>query len=170
MVHNGNLQNYHQLKKILMQKGCQFKSETDTEAIAQLFADRYGESQLLYDTTLDVVQMLRGSYTSILMHGQHPDTLIVIRKGPAIYLGIGDNEICVATLVIALRGKADRVIALPDESFTLIKKDGVEIYNFQGMPLIIHPRKIGMKRSLYDYLEYAACIGRNALSKNIQCD
>lgn len=154
VVHNGIIENFNELKAELMQKGHQFHSDTDTETIVHLIADQYGLFESLREVTVSVVNTLEGAYGCIVMHEEHPDTLIVIRKGSPICIGVGNDEMFVASDFLAFAGKTDKAIFLPDESFALITQDEVQIYDFSGTPLTVTPQTLDIKPSAYEKFEH----------------
>ena len=64
-----------------------------------------------------------------------PDQMVLIRKRSPLCIGIGDNEMFVASDPMAFAGKTKKVIFLPDESFAIVKKDMIELYDFSGKAL-----------------------------------
>ena len=78
VVHNGIIENYLELKNMLIEKGYTFKSETDTEVVAQLFEDLYDGDMV--STTRKLLEKIRGAYALGIMCTDHPDTLVAVRK------------------------------------------------------------------------------------------
>jgi len=64
-----------------------------------------------------------------------PDLMVLVRKRSPLCIGIGDNEMFVASDPVAFAGKTNKILFLPDESFALVKKDMIELYNFSGKAL-----------------------------------
>lgn len=139
IVHNGIIENFHELKTQLEQAGHVFSSQTDTETIAHLF-----ESLLLTHATfkhavIHLVNCLQGAYAFICLMQEHPDLMVAVRKRSPLCIGIGEDEMFVASDLLAFAGSTKKVLFLPDESFALIRKDRIELFDFSGraLPLAI---------------------------------
>lgn len=148
VVHNGIIENHNDLKQQLELEGHVFHSTTDTEVIAHFL-----ESLLLFHTTfksalLSLVKHLQGAYTFACLIQALPDQIIVVRKRSPICIGIGDNEMFIASDLLAFAGKTNKVLFLPDESFAIIKKDFIELFDFNGNPLKIEIKDIDTDWSL----------------------
>lgn len=144
VVHNGIIENHHELRKQLQEAGHAFHSQTDTECIAHLFEALLASHQTFKAATVDLVNHLEGAYAIIAILQEHPDVLVVIRRRSPLCIGIGDDEMFVASDVLAFTGKTKKVLFLPDESFALIKKDMIELYDFHGkvLPLAVQTMAI----------------------------
>ncbi len=130
VVHNGIIENYIELRKELEGKGYQFKSETDTEVIAHLFEDLYNEN--LLKTAFEVVKKLKGAYAVGVISTLEPDKILAIKKGSPLIIGLGKGENLIASDIPAVLEYTKDIIALDDGEIAVIKKDDVEIYNFEG--------------------------------------
>lgn len=130
VVHNGIIENYAHIKQRLKSSHV-IRSETDTEVIAHLFEDTLQKNSLK-QATQEVVNLLEGAYAFTMISELFPDAMVAVRKGSPLCIGIGADEMFVASDVLAFAGRTDRVIYMPDETFALIHKDGVSIYDFQG--------------------------------------
>lgn len=137
VVHNGIIENYLELKQQMLNQGHLFLSETDTEVISHLFESLLQKNDF---SSLDVsvlVQQLQGAYAFIVMSQTFPDVLIVVRKKSPLCIGIGDNEMFIASDVIAFADKTNKVLFLPDESFALVFRDRHQLYDFQGNRIMV---------------------------------
>jgi glucosamine--fructose-6-phosphate aminotransferase (isomerizing) len=85
VVHNGIIENYAELKAILLKKGVHFQSETDTEVIAHLLEQEMKTAQHPHDAINAVVPLLKGAYALVIMHRLHKDRLFAVRKGCLLY-------------------------------------------------------------------------------------
>lgn len=100
VVHNGIIENYLELKNMLIKKGYTFKSETDTEVVAQLFEDLYDGDMV--STTRKLLEKIRGAYALGIMCTDHPDTLVAVRKDCPLLIGLGKGENYIASDIPAL--------------------------------------------------------------------
>src|SRR6202035_4768855 len=90
VVHNGIVENYLDLKKQLMAKGHQFKSQTDTEVLAHLIEDvNHGD---ILKAVQDALKQVQGSYGIGVLSADEPDRFIAARKDSPLVLGLGDKE------------------------------------------------------------------------------
>ncbi len=112
LVHNGIIENYQPLKKRLIAAGHKFLSETDTEVLAHLIEAAYqGNLEAAVQKALTQVQ---GTYGIAVIHTEHPNQIIVARRGSPIVLGIGKTESLAASDVSALAQHTDQVVYLED--------------------------------------------------------
>ncbi len=135
IVHNGIIENHHALKSQLIQSGHTFHSETDTEIVAHLFESLLICHKTFKAAVIDLLSKLDGAYAFICILQDHPDQMLLVRKRSPLCIGIGDDEMFVASDALAFAGKTNKVLFLQDESFAIIKKDMIELYDFDGKPL-----------------------------------
>lgn len=132
VAHNGIIENYHELKEQLNLQGHTFISQTDTEVVAHLFESLLIQWGSLKEAILSLVQQLKGAYALVFIMQDYPDHMIVVRKGSPLCLGIGTHEMFVASDPMAFAEDTNKVIFLPDESFVILKKDDIKLYDFSG--------------------------------------
>lgn len=122
IVHNGIIENYQQLKDKLSAKGHKFKSETDSEVIAHLIEEVFDGD--LTKAVKQVLPMLKGTYGLIAMHVDCPDVLVGARNGSPLILGIGNNEMFLASDVNAMVAYTKQVVYLNDKEIVTVIPDG----------------------------------------------
>ena len=135
IVHNGIIENHHELRKRFIQSGHIFHSQTDTEVVAHLLESLLVAHQTFKFALLDLVSQIEGAYALVILLQDFPDQMVLVRKRSPLCIGVGDNEMFVASDPMAFAGKTKKVIYLPDESFAIVKKDQIELYNFDGKAL-----------------------------------
>jgi glucosamine--fructose-6-phosphate aminotransferase (isomerizing) len=119
LVHNGIIENYQVLKKRLLASGHCFNSETDTETLVHLIESFYqGNLETAVQKALLNVQ---GTYGIAVMHTDHPQQIIMARRGSPIVLGVGKNESLAASDVSALAQHTDQVVFLEDNEIACIE-------------------------------------------------
>ncbi|HLE76291.1 MAG TPA: glutamine--fructose-6-phosphate transaminase (isomerizing) [Candidatus Babeliales bacterium] len=150
VVHNGIIENHHVLKHELEAAGHTFHSETDTEIIAHLFEDSLSTYNELHGALVDLVGRLQGAYAFISLVQNYPDTIILVRKRSPLCIGIGQGEMFVASDMLAFAGKCRNVVFMPDESFALVRKSGVELYRFDGTPLPLLVQEVDVTWDMYE--------------------
>jgi len=148
LVHNGIIENHFTLRDELLKKNCKFVSATDTEVIAHQLHIILREKNDLKDAVLGLVKKLKGAYGIVGVVEKFSDTLVAIRKGSPLCLGVGQGEMFVASDVLAFNRFADKVIYLPNKSFALVKKDGVKIYDFNGEEIEVQALPIEVKNTV----------------------
>jgi glucosamine--fructose-6-phosphate aminotransferase (isomerizing) len=125
IVHNGIIDNYTALKHELVEKGFEFKSETDSEVIAHLvefYLDAFpaeGPEEAVRRTLARLV----GTYGIIVLFTDHPDLLIGAKNGSPLVVGQGDGEIFLASDPAAFIGSTRNAAFLEDREMVIIRKN-----------------------------------------------
>ncbi len=128
VVHNGIIENCCELKKEL--DGVTFKSETDTEVIAQLLEKEYSGD--LKGTVGAVMKKLRGSYALGIMCRDYPDTVICAKKSSPLFIGASPESMYLASDISAIADKSMRVFRLNDSEIGIIRKDSLKVFDLDG--------------------------------------
>ncbi len=131
VVHNGVVENDIALREELEASGVKFRSETDTEVFAHLFGKAFSGDPVAAARTL--FDRCQGRYALALMHRALPGTLVAIRRGSPLLVGLGRGETLLASDVRAVAGRADRVIELHEDEIAILSKEGVKIYGADGV-------------------------------------
>jgi glucosamine--fructose-6-phosphate aminotransferase (isomerizing) len=125
LVHNGIIENYNSLRKMLEEKGHTFRTETDTETIAHLIEEIYKQSDGSFeDAFRAALQEIDGTYGLALVTAHDPDKLYVARMGSPLVLGIGEGEYFVASDASAIIAHTRNVMYLEDGEIAIISRDG----------------------------------------------
>lgn len=127
IVHNGIIENYFTLKTLLIDNGYTFKSETDTEVVANLL-DYYYTGNIL-DTLIKVMGEITGSYAFGIICSENPDEILAVRKHSPLVVGIGKDENFIASDIPAILEYTKNYYLLDDEEIAVIKKDSITIYD-----------------------------------------
>ncbi|MCA9769833.1 glutamine--fructose-6-phosphate transaminase (isomerizing) [Candidatus Dependentiae bacterium] len=135
LVHNGIVENHHELRKQLKNTGHTFHSETDTETVAHLFETLLKIHETFKGAIVDLVNQLDGAYALVVLMQEHPDMMLLIRKRSPLCIGLGNDEMFIASDQLAFAGKTKKVLFLPDQSFALVKYNTIDLYDFKGKPL-----------------------------------
>lgn len=133
VVHNGIIENYMELKKMLLEEGYTFTSETDTEVLP-LLLDLYSrEESDFFKTIQKVLKTLRGSYALGILNSKYPETIFCARKDSPLIIGKGKDENFIASDVPALLKYTKEVYFLDNEELGIITKNDVQIFTLDGI-------------------------------------
>ncbi|MGV8168724.1 MAG: glutamine--fructose-6-phosphate transaminase (isomerizing) [Candidatus Nanoarchaeia archaeon] len=130
VIHNGIIENYSSLKKILQNEGHVFHSETDSEVLAHLIEKFYEEN--LKEAVKKTLNIIEGTFGIAVIH-KDQDEIIVARKGSPLVLGIGDGFMLAASDATALLEHTRKVVYLQDEELAVLKKDSYEVEDLNGI-------------------------------------
>jgi glucosamine--fructose-6-phosphate aminotransferase (isomerizing) len=132
VVHNGIIENYLQLKERLRKSDHRFVTETDTEIIAHLIEEHLKQHVTFEQAVRAAVSELRGIFALSIIHADEPDTIIAVRQGPPVVIGLGDREFFVASDIPPILHHTRDVFFLGDGELAVITKDAVRVTDFEG--------------------------------------
>lgn len=135
VVHNGIIENHDELRHYLQELGYEFTSETDSEVAAHLIHHHYQTCGCLLSAVQATAAQMDGAFSLGIIHLQHPEELIAIRKGSPLVVGLGANEQFIASDSLALRSFAQSVIYLEEGDSARLGVNGVEIFNASNEPV-----------------------------------
>ncbi len=131
LVHNGIIENYHELKEQLEKKGHKFSSETDTEVVAHLI-EELGKKNDFRSSVLEALKLIKGTYGLAIINKKEPNKIIAARCGSPLVLGLGKDEFILASDVSAIVRHTDRVIFLEDGEIAVVEPDNYGIINIKN--------------------------------------
>src|SRR2546429_299218 len=141
IVHNGIIENYRELRKILAAEGHRFRSQTDTEVIAHLI-ERY-QAHGLAAAVLRAARDLQGAYAVACIAGNAPNTLIALRRGSSpLVVGFGHEEMFVASDIPALLGETREILVLEEDELAVLTPDGITLRTLDGVPIRRRPSSV----------------------------
>ena len=135
VVHNGIIENYAELKKKLLEKGYTFRSETDTEVVAQLLDWYYRDSRDVFEAVTSMLSAVEGTYALGILCTDTPDRLIAARKDAPLLLGYGEGENFIASDVTALLRHTRNVVYMDDGELAVVSAVGIRIYDERRRPV-----------------------------------
>ena len=124
LVHNGIIENYGTLKKMLSEKGHTFRTDTDTETIAHLIEEFYQNGTPFEEAFRAALNEIDGTYGIVLISKNEPDKVYCARKGSPLVVGIGKDEYYVASDASAIIAHTRNVFYLEDGEIAVISRDG----------------------------------------------
>ena len=130
IVHNGIIENFEELKKQLEEEGYNFKSETDSEIIANLLQKHYEKTDDIKETILRTVSEIKGHYAFVAMfeNGQ----LAAARFHEPLIIGVGQDDFFLSSDVLGFIEFTDDAIYLENGNFVILDKNKFQILDFQG--------------------------------------
>ena len=130
IVHNGIVENFEELKKQLESEGYSFKSETDSEVIANLLQKNYELTGDVKETIMKTVVEIKGHYAFVAMfeNGQ----LAAARFHEPLIIGVGKNNIFLSSDVLGFVEYTDNAIYMKSRNFVILDKEEFQIFDFNG--------------------------------------
>jgi glutamine---fructose-6-phosphate transaminase (isomerizing) len=130
IVHNGIIENFEELKKQLEDEGYDFKSETDSEIIANLLQKHYEKTKDVKETILKTVSEIKGHYAFVAMfeNGQ----LAAARFHEPLIVGVGQDDFFLSSDVLGFIEYTDDAIYLENGNFVILEENKFQILDFQG--------------------------------------
>ena len=130
LVHNGIIENYHEIKSDLQSKGITFYSDTDTEVLAKLIGTLYQGS--LQESVVSALKQVRGTYGIAVMYDQDPNQIIVARMGSPIVIGVAEDGNYISSDPSALLAYTKEVIYLEDGEVAVVTGNTCEVATTEG--------------------------------------
>ncbi len=149
IVHNGVIENYSTLKKMLVEKGCTFRTETDTEVLAMLIGSHFDALGAMTENRLEVavieaLKEVTGTYGLVAIHEDEADVMVGARRGSPLVLGIGTHEHFLASDVSAIVAHTQTVAHLRDFDVVTIDRSGYRLKS-------LTQNKLGLEISQVEY-------------------
>ena len=142
VVHNGIIENHHELRKQLKLAGARFVTETDTEVIAHLVSQELKTGCKPVDAVRAALPRFEGAFALAFLFEGYENLIIGARKGSPLAVGYGQGEMYLGSDAIALAPLTDMISYLEDGDVTVITRDGIDFLNADGESLRRSPAKI----------------------------
>jgi glucosamine--fructose-6-phosphate aminotransferase (isomerizing) len=133
VIHNGIIENDRALRTYLEQQGVKFRSETDTEVLAQLIAHFYSGD--LERAVRQALHEVTGTYGIAVVCAEEPDVIIAARKGSPLIIGVGQDEHLLASDAAAILAHTRQVIYLGDGEMAKITPDNLRLTTLDAAPV-----------------------------------
>ena len=129
VVHNGIIENYHELRKLLEDKGYTFFSDTDTEVIPNLISYYYKKEKDFLKSVKKACDDLKGSFALEILCKDYPDNMIVVRQDSPLVIGKGLNENYISSDIPAILSFTKDFYFLNDREFAVLSRKNIEFYD-----------------------------------------
>ena len=130
IVHNGIIENAAELRARLEAQGVVFQSQTDSEVLAHLIAAMPADT--LEDRVRAALRLVTGTYGLAVLDAESPKSIVVARNGSPVILGLGDDEMFVASDAAALASHTRSIVHLDDGELAVLRADGYEASTLAG--------------------------------------
>lgn len=145
VIHNGIIENYSPLKDKLLKQGYQFKSETDTEVLANLIEYIYLSDKMTAELAVRLaLSKVVGAYGLVVMCKDEPDKLIAARKGSPLVIGIGKGEYFLASDATPIVEYTKSVIYMNDGDVAVIMKNELQLKTINDEALIPNIQELSL--------------------------
>ncbi|MBT4970420.1 MAG: isomerizing glutamine--fructose-6-phosphate transaminase, partial [Bacteroidetes bacterium] len=147
VVHNGIIENYAKLKTDLVKHSYTFKSDTDTEVLANLIDFFYHQdeginSEMAVQLALSKVV---GAYGIAVLCKNEKNKIVVARKGSPLVVGLGDGEYFIASDAAPIAEYTGQVVYLNDEDIAILQRDGFTLKNVSNNPVSLKISSIDLE-------------------------
>lgn len=129
VVHNGIIENYHELRKFLEDNGYTFLSDTDTEVIPNLINLYYKKEKDFLKAVKLACDDLKGSFALEILCKYYPDNMIVVRQDSPLVIGRGLDENYISSDIPAILSFTKDFYFLNDREFAVLSRDNIDFYD-----------------------------------------
>ncbi len=154
VAHNGIVENFGELRKMLESRGYIFESETDSETIAQLITynmDLGFEPELALRQALVEIE---GSFAVVVLFNELNNQLFASRKGSPMVIGKSEDGYYVSSDINALNSSVCSVTHLKDGDIARLTQDTVDVFDFEGQTLLRLSEKLQQEKRNNDKREH----------------
>ena len=128
LVHNGIIENHAALRQFLQSQGVTVKSETDTEVLVAYIGHLYQEDGISFpDAVRQALTKVVGAYGIVVMCADDPDMLVAARLGSPLVLGVGEDEMLIASDATPIVEYTRNVVYLSDGEMALVNRSGYKV-------------------------------------------
>jgi len=135
VVHNGISEQYLEWKQQLIKRGTHFSSETDSEIVAHLVAEKVARGVDFLVAVQRTLREIHGSYALLFLNRRDPTRMIVAKNSTPIVIGAGDGEMFIASDIPALLDYTRKVAFLEDGEIGEVTVAGFRLFDGKGNPV-----------------------------------
>ena len=129
LVHNGIIENYLELKNILLKKGHKFKSETDTEVIAHLLEEELRLEKDFFKAFQKTTRKLKGAFALVALNAKFPGVMAAAKRQSPLVAGVSKKGFFLASDIPAFLKHTNKAIFFEDGDTVKITPENLEIYD-----------------------------------------
>ena len=129
VVHNGIIENYHELRKFLEENNYTFFSDTDTEVIPNLINFYYKKEKDFLKAVKVACDDLKGSFALEILCKFYPDNMIVVRQDSPLVIGKGLDENYISSDIPAILSFTKDFYFLNDREFAVLSRNNIVFYD-----------------------------------------
>ena len=129
VVHNGIVENYHELRKFLEENNYTFFSDTDTEVIPNLINFYYKKEKDFLKAVKVACDDLKGSFALEILCKFYPDNMIVVRQDSPLVIGKGLDENYISSDIPAILSFTKDFYFLNDREFAVLSRNNIVFYD-----------------------------------------
>ena len=183
VIHNGIIENYLEIKDRLTAAGARFESETDTEVIAHLVAEKLallqkaGSSQkpglndpLLFEAVRRALGEVRGAYAVAVLWSKAPDVIVAAKTASPLIIGLGEGETFLASDIPAFLAHTRQAVFLEDGEMAVLKRGGATFFDLKGKKLAKTPTNITWDRTMAEKGGYRHFMLKEIMEQPSSCE
>ena len=183
VIHNGIIENYLEIKDRLVAAGDKFESETDTEVVAHLVAEKLAQlappgsspkpdlnEPLLFEAVRRALAEVKGAYAIAVLWSKAPGVIIAAKTASPLIIGLGEGETFLASDVPAFLAHTRKAVFLEDGEMAVLKKDGASFFNLAGKKLEKTPINISWDRTMAEKSGYRHFMLKEIHDQPMSCE
>ncbi|MCW5698407.1 MAG: glutamine--fructose-6-phosphate transaminase (isomerizing) [Rhodospirillales bacterium] len=132
LVHNGIIENFHDLRRELTAEGCKFATDTDTEVVVHLISSHLAKGMTPQEAVQASLKKLEGAFALAILFAGHKDLMIGARRGSPLAIGFGNGEMYLGSDALALAPLTSRICYLEEGDWAEVKATGAVIHDAAG--------------------------------------
>lgn len=132
VVHNGIIENFVELRRRLIKKKVAFKTDTDTEVVAALIAQRLKQGMPSHQAVSHTLRDLEGAFALGILIAGEPDKIFSARRGSPLVVGFGKSAAVVSSDTAAMGGMAEKVCYLEEGDFATVTRHDIKVVDGHG--------------------------------------
>jgi glutamine---fructose-6-phosphate transaminase (isomerizing) len=153
IVHNGVIENHHDLREELIGQGHIFRSDTDSEVIAHLLETYYNRQQDIHKATIDTCRRLKGAYAFVAAF--EDGTICGSRHDQPLIIGCQDGGYFISSDVLGFLKHTDKAIFLQNRDIAIIDSKSLQIFDIEGNAVNREITQVAWEVSSIDKGRYA---------------
>jgi glucosamine--fructose-6-phosphate aminotransferase (isomerizing) len=135
LIHNGIIENHHELAEGLRARGHVFTSETDTEVLSHRIEEHRRAGLSLTEAVRTTLGEVRGAFALAVVDVHEPDTIVAARRVSPLIVGTAAGTTYLASDIPAILDRAERFFTVADDELIVLTPQGVTAMSLDGSPL-----------------------------------